>query len=78
MWELDEYGCWNLRVDDVHVWIQKRPVYCDRGHYSGNVMGINSIDDADSFPRYFMDLDRAKLEMKEWLDWRLQSEQKRS
>lgn len=76
MWELDEYECWNLHKGDAHVWIQSRPVYCDRGHYIANVMGIPTIDGADAFPRYFMNLDRAKVEMEEWLDWRLQSEKR--
>jgi hypothetical protein len=70
-WELDEYQTWNLRKGGAHVWIQKRPVYCDRGHYHAQVEGIPSIDHQDSFPRYFMNLDRAKAEMGEWLEWRL-------
>ena len=75
-WTLDEYGCWNLHRGDVHVWLQQRPPYCDRGHWLGNVEGISSIDWADAFPRYFMNFERAKLEMAEWLDWRLRSEAK--
>jgi hypothetical protein len=80
-WEIDEYGCHNLHVDNVHVWIEKRPAYCDRGHYVAKVngifdpvTGINSIDDGDAFPRYYMNLDRAKAELEEWLQWRLRSE----
>jgi hypothetical protein len=80
-WEIDEDGCHNLHVGNVHVWIQKRPAYCDRGHYVGNingifdpVTGINSIDHQDGFPRYYMNLDRAKAELEEWLQWRLRNE----
>lgn len=73
-WVVDNYNCLNLHIGKAHVWIQKRPTYCDRGHYCANVNGIPSIDGADSFPRYFMDLERAKDEMSEWLQWRLQSE----
>lgn len=77
-WELDPDRCWNLRCNVagrlIHVWLQPRPSYCDRGHWSGNVQGIGSIDEADRFPRYYMDLDRAKAEMEEWLEWRLKQE----
>lgn len=73
-WVLDEHGTLNLRRGSVLLWIHPRPTYCDRGHYFANVEGIGSIDWADSFPRYFMDLERAKLEMSEWLEWRLQRE----
>jgi hypothetical protein len=50
--------------------------YCDRGRFVGKVFGVPDIDGADSFPRYYMDIDRAKLEMAEWLDWRLFGSQK--
>jgi hypothetical protein len=73
-WELDEYGCHNLRVGGVHVWIEKRPPYCDGGHFIGKVSGIASIDAFDAFPRYYMNLERAKAELSEWLTWRLHSE----
>jgi hypothetical protein len=75
VWTLDEYQCWNYRTEyegrEVHAFIQQRPAYCDRGHWSFNVMGIGSIDGADSFPRYFMSLDRAMIEAIVWLNWRL-------
>lgn len=75
-WTIDEYGSWILTKDDARVFIQQRPPYCDRGHWIANVDGIPWIDGADAFPRYFMDLNRAKIEMKEWLDWRLRSDRK--
>lgn len=74
IWEADSYGCLTLHVGSVYVWITPRPRYCDRGHYQAGVDGIPSIDAADAFPRYYMNLDRAKLEMEEWLTWRLHSE----
>lgn len=82
-WELDEYKCWNLRRMApsgyrVHVWLQPRPTYCDRGHWTGNVEGISSIDEADRFPRYYMNLERGKAEMQEWLEWRLKQGSDRS
>lgn len=73
-WQLDEHKCWILRRAGVFIWIEPRPSYCDRGHWKANVDGIASIDGADAFPRYYMDLERAKLEMSEWLDWRLKCE----
>jgi hypothetical protein len=77
LWDLDEYRCWNLRVERVHVWLQPRPPYCDRGHWLGNVHGIGTLDPADAFPRYYMDLERAKLEMAAWVHWRLECERRR-
>lgn len=76
-WTLDEYRCWNLRIGDAHVWLAPRPAYCDRGHWHANVMGVPHIDEADAFPRYYMNLERAKLEMTEWLEWRLECERRR-
>lgn len=75
-WQLDADCCWNLHVEHIHVWLAPRPAYCDRGHWLGNVMGIATIDAADAFPRYYMNLERAKLEMSEWLEWRLKCEQR--
>lgn len=70
----DQFGCLNLLDGNAHVWIERRPAYCDRGHFCAKVEGIPDIDGADSFPRYFMDLERAKSEMREWLAWRLRKE----
>lgn len=75
IWTLDDFNCWNYHTTfegrDVHAFIQKRPVYCDRGHYSFNIDGIPYIDGADCFPRYFMSLDRAMIEATLWVNWRL-------
>lgn len=51
-------------------WIEKRPQYCDRGHYKF-MCELPGLDGADSFPRYYMDLKRAEAEIKAWLSWRL-------
>jgi len=59
---------------DVDVLIEKRPVYCDRGHWMAKVFGVPNIDDGDMFPRYFMSLEAAKQEMKAWLVWRIYKE----
>lgn len=74
-WTIDEYNCWNFRFEhegrEVHAFIQTRPVYCDRGHWVFNVDGVAALDAADSFPRYYMDLNAAMLEAVDWLNWRL-------
>jgi hypothetical protein len=68
---VEKHLVWEYRLGDSMVTIERRPSYCDRGHFIANVFGVADIDGADSFPRYFMDLERAKLEMAEWLEWRL-------
>ncbi len=73
-WQLDEYDAYNMYVGPIHVSIQKRPPYCDRGHWIARVDGIPSLDGADGFPRYFMNLERAKAEMTEWVAWRMLSD----
>jgi hypothetical protein len=73
-WLLDEYDCWTLEIGHAKVRLMKRPPYCDRGHWLASVDGIPSIDHADSFPRYFMNLTRAKDELRDWLHWRLRQE----
>jgi len=60
-----------FRIDDVLLTIEPRPKYCDRGHWYAKVEGIPGIDEADKFPRYYMDLSAAMDEMKSWLCWRL-------
>jgi hypothetical protein len=52
------------------AWLEKRPYYCDRGHYVVK-FGLLGIDSADSFPRYYMSYRIAKIETEEWLKWRL-------
>lgn len=75
-WKLDEYGYWNIHTADpsgwpVHVWLEPRNSYCDRGHWKASVDGIVGLDAADCFPRYYMRLEVAKQEMADWLRWRL-------
>lgn len=66
-----DWNCWVYRIGHSYVTLAKRNAYCDRGHWSGQVFGVDDIDHADSFPRYFMDEKRAKAELAEWLHWRL-------
>lgn len=61
---------------DGHVYevtLEPRPVYCDRGHWIGKCHGVTDLDGADAFPRYYMDCDRAKAELADWLKWRVGS-----
>lgn len=76
-WTLDGYGCLNLLLRDaqggrVHCWIAPRQSYCDRGHweFKCDAPGL-CLDGADSFPRFFMDLETAIREAEAWLRWRL-------
>lgn len=72
----DEYGIWWLRGRVHEVWMQKRPAYCDRGHWVAHVEPVPSrrfeytIDEADYWPRYYMDFDRMVAEIRDWLEWR--------
>jgi hypothetical protein len=81
-WFIDEYGIHNwkfimelrdqhgTRIYHIHAHITPRPAYCDRGHFHLNVDGPFNFDNADSFPRYYMSLERAKLETVDFVQWR--------
>lgn len=71
----EEYKTWEWLSRGVFASIQPRPHYCDRGHWIARVSGLGDIDNSDAFPRYYMDLERAKVEMSEWLEWRLSQNQ---
>lgn len=60
------------------ITIEPRPTYCDRGNWiakvhvpcmerKANALINLDIDDQDGWPRYYFDLDRAKLECEAWL-----------
>ena len=73
---IDGDGVWWLKGRIHEVWIERRPAYCDRGHFVANVQPVSgvgieySIDSYDAWPRYYMDIDRAFAEIREWLEWR--------
>jgi hypothetical protein len=79
-WEQDEYGYLWLRVNvnnhRASFYMQPRPNYCDRGHWQVMCEGfwdenkINSIDEADFFPRLYMSLASAKDEIQRFVAWR--------
>ena len=64
---------------DCIIFLTPRPIYCDRGNWiakidykpTGNRLRL-WLDDADLWPRYYMDLTRAKLECEDWLKKRKQ------
>lgn len=58
----------------VLCWLQLRPRYCDRGHVLFNLSGLDDIDEADSFPRYFFTLEEADTHVRNFLKWRLWKE----
>lgn len=65
-----------LRVDFTggFIILAKRPHYCDRGNFLAyldvrhdpKIPGTYT-DGADGWPRYYFDLDRAKLEIEAWI-----------
>lgn len=82
-WQRDRDGCeWlYLTTEDgqsIAFWLQGRPDYCDRGHFEVHCdhhyhteARINSIDDHDVFPRFYMSLEVARLETVAFAVWRL-------
>ena len=72
-------GWWEIDGLDIQVWLQPRPKYCDRGNFLANVdlrptgrARRANLDAHDGWPRYYMDFDRAKLEIEAWLKKRKQ------
>lgn len=76
LWHIDDSGCLSMHLvtpkgERVHAWINRRPHYCDRGHWEFNLMGLHDIDGADRFPRYYVDLETAVKEAEAFLRWRI-------
>lgn len=44
------------------AWLQARPSYCDRGHWTQGIEVQIWKSDMDQNPRYYFDLDAAKAE----------------
>jgi hypothetical protein len=79
VWEIDKYGSHVVRGKHCWIWINERPQYCDRGNWLAH-LEVNpdyawkvSIDHSDGWPRYYFDLERAKLEVEAWLTKRQQA-----
>lgn len=73
---MHQYGFWRISGKECEIYMQPRPVYCDRGNwiaYIESKPGSNlarDMDKADGWPRYYFDVDRAKLEIEAWLEKR--------
>lgn len=53
------------------ITIEPRNSYCDRGNWVAKIFPREQlameIDGQDGWPRFYMDLDRAKLEIEDWM-----------
>ena len=69
----EEFKVWNLvdKMEGRLGYLEPRPSYCDRGHWVGNIEVPCGLDAADSWPNYYMSLERGKEEMMDFLKWRL-------
>jgi len=73
-WVYDEsYKVWDLKdeAEKRIAYLQQRPSYCDRGHWIGNIEIACNLEGADSWPNYYMSIERAKEEIVDFLRWRL-------
>ena len=73
-WSYDEkYSVWDLTEGSglriAHI--EKRPSYCDRGHWIARIEIPCDLDRADSWPNYYMSINKAKEEVFDFLQWRL-------
>lgn len=70
-WYRDSTGTWNIRGKHCHLYLNPRPVYCDRGSHLAVVDVLDpfelTIDGADYWPRYYFGLDVAKQQCGIWL-----------
>jgi hypothetical protein len=63
-----------LACDHGTIVLEPRPSYCDRGRFVAKVFPAHGpacaachVDEADCWPRYYFDEDRAKAEMEAWM-----------
>jgi len=72
----DTDGMQAIMGKDCEIVLERRPHYCDRGNFSAKIFPrgdfCREIDNADGFPRYYFDEERAKLEIEAWLAKRKQ------
>lgn len=55
---------------DCEIIIEKRPAHCDRGNWLARAFSTGlqcHIDEADFWPRYYFDRERADAEIEAWL-----------
>ena len=67
---------WQIEGRACSITIENRPAHCDRGSVIAKLFPrypfSQAVDEADGWPRYYFDLNRAKLECEAWLDKRMQ------
>jgi hypothetical protein len=64
-------GYWEVQYKNVHISIEPRPHYCDRGRWVAKISATEMwLDEADCWPRYYFDLERAKLECEAFMKLR--------
>jgi len=70
-WE--RIGDWEqVKGRNCTITLEARPRYCDRGNFIAKLFNQGPvkelyIDETDGWPRYYFDLERAKLEIEAWL-----------
>ena len=77
-WQAKE-NYWVLEVNDSKglpciFYLEKRPSWCDRGHYTLKIDCYLNIDPADGFPRYFFSFREAAQHARSFLRWRIWKE----
>ncbi len=82
VWRVEQlsagYTSWHaINGKDCYITLEPRPHYCDRGNWLAKISVTGNpdklyIDAADLWPRYYFDLERAKLEIEAWLRKRKQ------
>lgn len=70
--EWKQYEGWiEIQGMNCSILLVPRPEHCDRGNYLAQLFAYGplrrDIDDSDRWPRYYFDLERAKLECEAWL-----------
>ena len=73
---VEREGFWYLNVFDqnglpVECYLERRPPYCDRGHFYLKIDGRLNLDDQDGFPRYFFRFEEACRHARDFLKWRI-------
>ena len=70
VWYSRKWG-WEIFGHECSITLEPRPTYCDRGNYIAKLHPVGrlagDIDACDGWPRYYFDLDRAKLEVEAWM-----------
>jgi len=72
IWGKDPQGqCIAIVGRECLITLEPRPHYCDRGNWIAKLFPTGTlardIDEADGWPRYYFDEDRAKAEIEAWL-----------